>query len=278
VSWDVDRTSAALRLYNVLRHIEIAGLVTNLEFLQKVIAHKEFIAGKCDTGFIERHKAQLIPAADKAIPEIIYALAAGYEIAKLSRGLNPSIRPQQEWVSPWDQITGWRVGGIGQASCYYKIGNQKTEILAEFLPGELKLTLPNSTVTGKVDLATDQTISIASDEGLFRARVIEEGHNLHLFHDGEHYMIERDITGLTGVSGDHGSGHLRAPMPGKVIQVLVKPQQKVDKGQPLMVLEAMKMEHTIKAGAAGVVGEIFFKVGEQVNEGSELINIEPIAA
>ena len=123
-------------------------------------------------------------------------------------------------------------------------------------------------------LAADALL-VRLDGRAFKARALREGGDWHLFGAGGYRRISlRDE--LHGLDVDAGGGTLAAPMPGKIVAVMVKPGQKVDKGTPLVVLEAMKMEHTIAAPADGVVKEIHYAPGEQVLEGAELIAFEAL--
>ena len=101
---------------------------------------------------------------------------------------------------------------------------------------------------------------------------MRDGADWHLFRDGRHRVLALQ-SAQTAPEPDAAIGTLAAPMPGKVLQVLVAVGAKVVKGAPLVVLEAMKMEHTIAAPHDGQVAEIHFKAGEQVNEGAELLRL-----
>jgi len=94
-----------------------------------------------------------------------------------------------------------------------------------------------------------------------------------VFHDGVRWTLSLKEE-LQGQDFDAGVGSLAAPMPGRVIKLMVAAGAKVEKGQPLLILEAMKMEHTITAPADGTVKEIHYAAGEQVLEGAELIRLE----
>ena len=106
-----------------------------------------------------------------------------------------------------------------------------------------------------------------------RMRAVRDGEDWHLFRDGAHRVLrlhdEHAVTDAAGIAGS-----LAAPMPGKVLQVLVQPGAQVAKGAALLILEAMKMEHTITAPRDGRIKQIFFAAGEQVNEGAQLLELE----
>ena len=104
-------------------------------------------------------------------------------------------------------------------------------------------------------------------------RVIKTGHTLDVFLGGVHYVLTLDDLSVDEIDVDHG-GSLASPMPGKVIALIATPGEKVPKGAPLLILEAMKMEHTIAAPSNGVVKIFHFAVGDQVEEGVELLEFE----
>jgi 3-methylcrotonyl-CoA carboxylase alpha subunit len=127
------------------------------------------------------------------------------------------------------------------------------------------------TVSGKsYALSTDP---LGLDGRIFKARAVRDGNDWHVFCEGD----DRRLTlkqELAAPDEDTRGGSLSAPMPGKVIKVMTQAGAKVTKGEALLILEAMKMEHTITAPADGVVKEIHFDAGEQVLEGAELITLE----
>jgi 3-methylcrotonyl-CoA carboxylase alpha subunit len=112
-----------------------------------------------------------------------------------------------------------------------------------------------------------------SSETEAHARCVRDGLHWHVFHDGERWTLAlKDPLG--NLDADAASGSLAAPMPGRVVKLMVEAGAKVAKGEPLLVLEAMKMEHTILAPADGTVADVHCTVGEQVVEGVQLIRLE----
>ena len=105
--------------------------------------------------------------------------------------------------------------------------------------------------------------------------MVRNGATVDVFHGSEHFTLELHDPWLAEVEGDVHGGGLAAPMPGKVVAVLVAPGTKVERGAPLVIMEAMKMEHAVNAPAAGTVKEILYAVGDQVAEGEPLIRLDP---
>jgi 3-methylcrotonyl-CoA carboxylase alpha subunit len=106
------------------------------------------------------------------------------------------------------------------------------------------------------------------------ARAAVQSGELTLLVDGRRYRFGLDEQEGEGHGAENTGGRLTAPMPGRVLAVLVEPGTRVRRGEPLLVLEAMKMEHTIGAPADGVVMEVHFKAGQQVEEGARLMSME----
>ena len=119
----------------------------------------------------------------------------------------------------------------------------------------------------------DGVLRVTLGDASFRIRAVRDGLDWHLFRDGKHRVLTLQSV-QTSLAPDAILGTLAAPMPGKVLQVLVETGAMVAKGTPLVILEAMKMEHSIAAPHDGRVAEIHFRAGEQVNEGAELLRLE----
>jgi 3-methylcrotonyl-CoA carboxylase alpha subunit len=143
----------------------------------------------------------------------------------------------------------------------------------KFTAGGLRLTARGKEHALSGEHIEDGRLRLQLDGRSFKARAVQAGSDWHVFSGGDYRRLAlRDE--LQVLDADTRTGSLNAPMPGKIIQVLSRPGAPVKKGQPLLILEAMKMEHTITAPADGVVKEVHFAAGEQVPEGAELITLE----
>jgi len=128
-----------------------------------------------------------------------------------------------------------------------------------------------STIKGE---GVSSFVDASLDGEALAATVVRRGATIDVFHHGEHYTLELHDPWLAEVEGDVHAGKLTAPMPGKVIAVLTHVGAKVERGAPLMIIEAMKMEHTVTSPTAGRLREILYAVGDQVAEGAELIRFD----
>ena len=233
-----DRGQAIDRMGKLLAEVQIAGVASNAAFLAAIMRHPEFSRGALDTGFVGRELETLapppVPAPDRAL-----AIAAGHCMA--SRASAP----------PWGRVDGWRLN----------------------LPARHDLVFLDGGVERRVTLFRDR-IEV---DGRTHDRLLAEGEaavregEVTVFLDGASYRLR--VRGLLSRAADETApgGHLTTPMPGRVVAVTVEAGARVTRGQTLMVIEAMKMEHGIAAPADGVVERVNYDVGDSVEEGVEVI-------
>ncbi len=271
VVWDRDRASALRRLLDGLERYEIAGVITNVNFLAAVAAHPAFAAGDLETGFIEKHKDDLIPAPG-AIPDQALALAC-LDLLLARTGHAASADPH----SPWARVDGWRLNGQGHDELSFRDGNGEDEIMVTVhypSAGGYRLALPGGEMLANGEVDEGGTLWADLDGLRVSAAVVHDGDKVTILSGGRAHRIERtDPMALRDYDLEEG-GKVTAPLPGKIVQVHVAAGDNVKKGEPLLILEAMKMEHTIAAPRDAVIAAIPFSPGEQVDEGTELILFE----
>jgi 3-methylcrotonyl-CoA carboxylase alpha subunit len=244
-----DRAQALERLAAALGEFEVAGPVTNVDFLKKLVRCREYAEGRSDTGLIEDHRDELLAPPG---PPSAAALALATVSVQLARA--------GESPSPWSRGDGWRLGPRSPGVCAF--GDRGAVYEAEL--GRAR----------EARLETDGRLSVKVGDARVAGRVVRTGKRVDVFLPGEHCSFELlDPLGREFEAGAHGGG-LAAPLPGRIAAVLVAAGAKVEKDAPLLVLEAMKMEHTIAAPARGTVAAVRCRVGEQVVEGAELIDFE----
>ena len=253
IAWGEDREQARLRLLSMLDEFAIGGLRTNINFLRRIIAHPAFAAAQLDTGFIPRYQDQLLPAPG-ALSDEFWAIAA--QAFALSM---PVAMRQDDPGSPWARRNGLRAGLPQETTLHLTCEGQ-----------DRALTL---SATGNAQWAEDELV--IEHQGLRRRlRAIRRGDALYLQWDDELRRVEMfDPIGAVEASQSHQGG-LTAPMNGSIVRVLVEAGQRVEAGAQLVVLEAMKMEHSIRAPHAGVIKALYCREGEMVGEGSALVELE----
>ncbi|MBK5276541.1 MAG: acetyl/propionyl/methylcrotonyl-CoA carboxylase subunit alpha [Desulfuromonadales bacterium] len=271
IVWDATRDGALRRLRAALAEYQVVGVTTNVEFLAAVAAHPAFAAGDFDTGFIERHSTALFPETEPA-PARTVALAALYVLLRRSAEAESAAAASSDRWSPWHQTTGWQLNCDNHHVLTLQDGETAVCVTAHYRPEGYLLELPDCRmlVSGRLDNDGD----LLADLGGMRitASIVWHGNDLTVIsHGSSHRLTLHDPLADAGEQEVAG-GRLTAPMPGKIVALLVTPGTAVERGTPLVIMEAMKMEHTISAPRDGVVAEIHFAVGAVVNEGTELLS------
>ncbi len=278
IVWDQDRDAALRRLRRALADYHVAGTATNIGFLGAIAAHPAFAAIEIDTGFIERHRADLLPPS-QPVPALGLAFAAVALLLWRDEEGRAAAKRSGDAFSPWRQTNGWRLNDDNHHDFRFVDGADERPVQVHFHRDGWQLDLPGHALTARrASLAGGRTLTVEIDGERRTATVVRAGFDITVLHDGQCWRIKLDDPSAKAADRDAGDGRLAAPMPGTVVQVLVKAGDAVTAGQPLVVVEAMKMEHTIKAPADGTVAEVHFRVGDQVSEGADLLAFEAAAA
>jgi 3-methylcrotonyl-CoA carboxylase alpha subunit len=270
IAHGTDREEARRRLLRALMTTEVAGVRTNLPLLRAIVAHPAFAAAEFDTGFIARHGDALLAPVPEA-PRAALAAAA----LRLLR--DEPVTDPADPHSPWGAASAWRLNGEGWQD-FHLIDGERELALRAHLGDGITLDLPGG--AGRIaGLRWDgDAASFTLDGVAIRARILRDGDSLAVILDGAtHELRHRDPRAPSGIA-DSAGGRVVAPMPGRVLQLLVAPGDVVARGAVLLVLEAMKVQMRITAPAEGVVGAIRCAVGDLVEDGAELVTIETEAA
>jgi 3-methylcrotonyl-CoA carboxylase alpha subunit len=268
ITWGEDREAARTRLVRALAETGALGVTTNLGFLARVIGDEDFAAAKLDTGFIERRKAALMPLPSAPTPDAALAAAALFRVHAPAA---PS--------DPWARRDGWRLNAPNAPqTLVFRRGEEERAVSATASPRGWELAIGERTLEGKVDVTADGALALTLDGVRSRALVLDHGEDIAVFIGGEGYFFELiDLLAPPADVAAH-TGRLSAPMPGRVVQLLVASGDAISRGQPLIIIEAMKMEHTIAAPRDGTVDVVRYAVGDLVEEGAELIALAEAAA
>ena len=274
VAWGPDRDQALSRLKAGLEAFQLAGTANNVEFLAAVVGHPAFRAGQIDTGFIERHLDDLVPGPGP-LPDRILALAC-LDILLARRASAARIRDQSgDPHSPWAEVDGWRLNDAGRDEVFLLDGEETIAVGVRYSSdGGFTLELPEGTIRAHGERLSGGDLRVDLAGASFTAAVVHHGQTMTVLDAGRSYRLGHHDPMAIGDIEFEDTGHVTAPLPGKVLQVLVAAGAEVKKGETLMVMEAMKMEHAIQAPADGVVAHVGFAEGDQVDEGAELIVFE----
>jgi 3-methylcrotonyl-CoA carboxylase alpha subunit len=272
VVWDGTRERALARMRTALAQLRIVGVSSNVEFLSRLVGSPAFAGADLDTALIEREQEFLFPAR-RDTPEEAWLLAA---LADLALERSGGAGERRAKGSPWDARDGWRLNSRASRTVSLRLGEERADVRVEYAAdgGWLLALGDRAPVAASGAFEGHGAFHARIGERRIHAAVVIAGERRHVFLDGRAWPFARvDASRGTG-RADDGAGRLTAPMPGRVIAVLAEPGQRVERGTPLLVLEAMKMEHTIKAPRAGVVKALRFAAGDQVSEGAELVELE----
>ena len=273
VVWGEERNEAVRRMASALAGTQVVGVASNVAFLSAVVAQSDFAAGTLDTGFIPRHEAALLPPPSP-VPDDALALAAIHALLARAETAARRAVSSGDPHSPWHSTGGWRLNDVGRHALRFRDGERGVAVMVHYLKDGWRLDLPGGAIEARGRLDADGDVAATIDGRTLRATVVREGNEIDVFADGRRWRLAVDDPLEAAASAEHGAGRLTAPMPGKVLKLLVGKGQAVARGAPLMVLEAMKMEHTIAAPADGTVTAVHFQAGEQVSEGAELLAFE----
>jgi 3-methylcrotonyl-CoA carboxylase alpha subunit len=257
------RDVALARMRDALAQYEVVGVATNIAFLARLMRAPSFVEGKLDTALIDRERTMLFPAPE-APPRAAFDLAV---LAMTSR------RPSRTMPSPWQDLEGWRLGASGQQHWKLRCGDSVNDLAVSFREGGARVEMQGAAhmVFGHLDRDGRIIARIEDTPVTAKARTFDGV--THVFLEGAHHAFEWIDPYLPESEGADRHGGLTAPMPGRIIAVFAKAGDAVVRGAPLIVMEAMKMEHTITAPAAGVVEVVMCASGDQVKEGVELLRL-----
>ncbi|WP_215776826.1 biotin carboxylase N-terminal domain-containing protein [Paludibacterium sp. B53371] len=265
IVWGPTRAEALARLDQALAAYQVAGVATNFAFLRKIVTHSAFADGIVDTGFIERYQAELLPAPAAPAAEALALLALADSLAAAPGG-----------DGPWDgSLPGWRLGGAAQRqSRQYQWREHTLPVVLQRRGHECLLQISDVTLRAEAVQWRDGVISARLGGRRCQATVLQREQQRIVFYQGETLTLTWVDPLAANEGHQHGSGHLRAPMPGRVVALCAEIGARVRKGQALLIMEAMKMEHTLFAPADGQVSAYHFTPGQQVEEGVDLLDFE----
>jgi 3-methylcrotonyl-CoA carboxylase alpha subunit len=276
IVWDDDRQLAIRRMENALSNFRVAGLTTNIDFLYNISTSEPFRQAALDTSFIAQHHAEIFrEEATDAHQEL--ALAALFLLLARENAAQAAALEHADRSSPWHGNTAWRMNEahLHRLSIHYR--DADIEVVAEQTgsQGQLgyQLQYQDQSIRVAGQLSGDQ---LHADVDGFRQKlsIAEHDGSWSAYHANGvfHFRLTETDTGEDDASSQ--SGNPRAPMNGIVGALLVEPDQWLEAETPLLVMEAMKMEHTIRAPVSGRVVEFYVQPGDLVDGNAELLNFE----
>ena len=273
IVWDEHRDAALARMRKALADYQVAGVTTNIDFLSRLVACPAFANADLDTGLIERQKDFLFPAV-QATPRDALLVATVGELLWEQHAAKRKAKTSGDPWSPWHARDGWRMNLSASRIIGFKDGESLIEVHVRYQQKQWQITVDGETTIARGKKLDGDAFAVELDDRRLIASVVAADHKRSIFLNGSTYSLLRDDPLHLIEAGGAQGGGLTAPMPGKVVALLAKPGQSVKKGTPLLILEAMKMEHTITAPATGVVKAFCYAAGEQVSDGAALVEFE----
>lgn len=260
IVWDHSRTHALHRLEKALQQFHISGLCSNIPFLSRVIAHRAFKEAQLSTHFIDDYNAEILPPK-REVEAFDMACGALFQFLK-----NRSSQAQE----PWQSLTGWQLNMVPAQQYLFRQDEDIISVMVSAKTDHYQVVAKDQVFELHAQLSTDELR--ISGKTSCRITCVEQDDRIVLFHDGSvSNLIKHQVE--AGSSQADSDNHLKAPMNGRIIQVLVEQGQSVEEGDLLVTMEAMKMEHSIRAHSDGTISEVFYQTGDLVNEGDELIEL-----
>jgi 3-methylcrotonyl-CoA carboxylase alpha subunit len=270
IVWDRTRADALTRMHEALAQCEIAGPKSNIEFLERLVRHPAVIEGRIDTGYLDRHLDEFLPANEPPVPNELFAAATTVLLGEehLARA---TARNSSDPHSPWNPVDAWRLGHSGKRIVCFAHNGERLEVDAHGAGGNYKFSSGSAHATvgnGRLHLGT-LSANIDGVTRQFRIRVDGDG---VLLHDGERRArFERVAAFAYTPTAQKTGDRITAPMPGRIVLVKAKDGDKIEAGQELVVIEAMKMELSLKAPHAATIASVHGQPGDFVEADAVLV-------
>jgi acetyl-CoA/propionyl-CoA carboxylase biotin carboxyl carrier protein len=265
IAWGPDRAAALHRLDRALADTALLGVGTNTAFLRGLLADDDVRAGRLDTELVDRRLSTLVSSD---VPAEFFLAAA------LDRLLE--LQPAGSVVDPWDVPDGWRMGGSGGVTFRLKSGQVKAVVRVQGTPADATVFVDDHDPVQASARRDGDVLEIRHAGGFHRYRqACGPDRTVWLARDGLSFPFGEQEFVLSSRGEAAGAGPVTSPMPGTVLVVKVAVGDVVKAGTPLLVVEAMKMEHTVTAPIDGVVSELPVRVGQQVALDETLAVVTP---
>ncbi len=272
IVWGEDRQKALQQLTAALRNYRISGMKTNIEFLYNLAACKPFQNAELDTGFIDKHQ-NLLNSTQSLATDKVVAMAALFVTLQQQQEIEQFRSNNNDSSSPWFSATGWRVNETYEQTLNFEYLGELHSTVVSYPNGKKCIRIAGNSLDIDGFIDGDHYQAIIEGYQLKASVAKQDNHYTFFTQYGVHHVSQ-----ILPDLGDHedsaADGGLLAPMNGTVVTLLAKAGDTVKKDAPLMVMEAMKMEHTIRAPTDGAVVEFYFQVGDLISGGAELLQFE----
>ncbi|MBS0193187.1 MAG: ATP-grasp domain-containing protein [Proteobacteria bacterium] len=270
---DTDRPRALARLREALAACEVVGPKSNVAFLEALVRHPMVVEGRIDTGYLDRHLDEVLPAPQPPSPTD-FAVAATAALLHDEDAARATAAVSDDPHSPWALVDGWRLGHASERVLCLMHRGQRHLLHASGHAGSYRVRGDGFEVGVDSARCVDGMLSARCDGQARRSRALADAQRV-LLHDGSRRLrFERvPVFQFGGDAGTGGGNRVSAPMTGRIVLIKVKPGDAVEAGQELLVMEAMKMELSLKAPRKGTVAAIQAGTGDLVEGDAVLVEL-----
>ncbi len=278
IAYGGDRQQAQQKLIEALAQTAVIGVKTNIDFLAKVAREPDFSAGKIDTHFIAQHSASLLSAPEK-VPHRALVFAAITKLRANEIAAKTKLSASNDAYSPWGLANGWRLSGTGAQTFLFAdpLSNLTREIRVRRKADSYAIEVDDHSYAVSTQGGIGKEIALTIGDHVSSALVLRHEDYYLVDISGERY----EFLAVRPFAFDHAeesaSGRLTALMPGRIVKVMVSVGDDVASGQPLLIMEAMKMEHTIHSPREGKIEKVFYKVDDIVAADAPLFAFEAVS-
>ncbi|XP_073255198.1 methylcrotonoyl-CoA carboxylase subunit alpha, mitochondrial-like [Porites lutea] len=278
VVWSENRDSALSLLKESLQQYHIVGLNTNVDFLTSLCEHSHFKKGDVHTDFIKQHYQDLFPPKSPLPTETLAQACLGLLLIERHEQEKRSAASTDPF-SVWNSNVSFRLNNVAKRRIRLDDGDKKVYIIVSYnKDGSYSLEIEGERldVKGKLESDDSRTCLIANINGhVLKSWLVDQEGTIHLFTKDGCHKVHRPIPKfLRGGPSAASQGSAVAPMTGTIVKVLVEPGQKVEEGETLIIMEAMKMEHVIRAPKDGMIGQVLYSEGQAVNRHAQLLQFQ----
>ena len=279
ITWGKDRPEALRHMQRALEEYEVVGLSTNLNFLKSAVRHPAFDKGGVDTSFLEVHLDEVLPPVAVPPPPARALGAIAHALSQQDRE-RTTASSSNDATSPWGAGNASRPNGVLNKNIAYESHGEDCSVtLSRSGDNGFTVTAGDETFEGTAtfDAASNKIVALLNGVK-YTANVVIRKDDITVFPRGtigDAVSYQLDIVAPDfGQGAAGGAASVVTPMPGKVIKVAVKAGDEVKEGDELLILEAMKMEHVIRAPMDGVIASLNFEDGGNVEDGTVLVTFE----
>lgn len=274
IAYGEDRADALRRLREALAEVDVLGPKSNVAFLERLLSHPNVVDGSIDTSYLDQHLDAVLGDV-QTIPPLVLFVAACAALLQEERNAQVTAAGSNDPQSPWAKTDAWRVAHQGKRLICFQQGGTRTEISAHGHAGRYQLNFGESSLLIDSARHVDGWLQWQTEGKTQKLRCRELAGDWLVMYDGRRYRLHA-IPAFAFEASDSGqSDRLLAPMPGRVIAVHAASDDEVQADQPLLVMEAMKMELTLRAPRDGVVAEVRCAVGDFVEADQLLLRMSP---